>query len=490
MSNIRKSTTALVGWNIVAKIFVLISSVFLARILFPEDYGYLAVAMIFDGFFNLFTITGFETYYVQKQSLDDKDDLLLLGKVYWLRVKQSVILFFVQALLGVILYFIQDRTLGIMISILSTGHILNLIGKPEETYLTKRLDLSKVALGNLLRDITTGLTKILFALLGFGPLSFVIGQVIGIIPRLIVLKIAIKLRIRIIKEGEDLQEIFTFGRAVFLNTVGAFLTSQADSAIMASFYPKAQLGIYQFARRQSSLIFNFLLAPLSSFILSYIANLKHDPVKLNRKFDSLGILISIFIAPIFVFLIFNTYGLIEFLFGEKWLDSVVVTQVFLCYYLFQFICYPTGYILTAVGKPQIKTKISWIFSFILISVMLWLAYINVNLWVYSLSFGIIYSIKDIIVGIYSYRELGGYSFLDFIGKRFSQVWFLLFLTINIVLVRLLTSNFLLNLFYFIFISFITILIKNRSFKSKILEQAFQELGMTRYLPILQRIKLV
>jgi O-antigen/teichoic acid export membrane protein len=490
MSNTRKSTTALVGLNIVAKIFVLVSSVFLARILFPEDYGYMAVAMIFDGFFNLFTITGFETYYVQKRNLDADDDTLLLGKVYWLRIRQSIILFLIQLILGIALYFFKDAILGKMIAILSLGHLLSLVGKPEETYLTKRLNLSKVAFGNLLQDISASIAKIIFALLGFGPLSFVIGQIIGIIPRIIILKSSVKLHVVIVRHGEDLKEIFNFGRAVFLNTVGAFLTSQADSAIMASFYPKTQLGIYQFARKQSILIFNFLLAPLSSFILSYIANLKNEPITLNKKFDALGVLIGLFISPFFIFLIFNAHGLIEFVFGAKWLESVVVTQVFLCYYLFQFICYPTGYILTAVGKPQIKTKISWVFSVVIVLVMLFLAHNNVALWMYCLAFSIIYSIKDIIVGIYSYRELGGYTFIDFLKTRFSQFWFILFISINLAIFHHFTSNFVFNLFYFLLISFISLIFYNRIVKSQKLLFSLQELGLTNILPIFKRLKLV
>lgn len=188
MSKTRKSGVAILGWSMISKVLVMLSSVVLARLLFPEDYGYMAVAMLFDGFFNLFTITGFETYYVQKRNLEADEDMVLLGKVFFLRIRQSIVLFILQLGLGIGLYFFKDETLGWMLMILSTNHLLNLVGKPEETYLTKRIDLTKVALSNFMRDTVASVAKIGFAYAGFGALSFVIGQTIGVLPRIYILK--------------------------------------------------------------------------------------------------------------------------------------------------------------------------------------------------------------------------------------------------------------------------------------------------------------
>ncbi len=468
----------------------MLSSIVLARLLFPEDYGYMAVAMLFDGFFNLFTITGFETYYVQKRNLDKEEDLFLLGKVFFLRIRQSIVLFVLQLGLGIGLYFFKDQTLGWMLIILSTNHLLNLVGKPEETYLTKRIDLTKVALSNFLRDTVSSVAKIGFAYAGFGALSFVIGQTIGVLPRIFILKRAIKLKVKVIKEGEDLGEIFKFGRAVFMNTVGAFLTSQADSAILAAFYPKRELGLYQFARKQSSLLFNILLAPLASFILSYISKLKHEPTQLQKKFDAIGLLIMYFITPGFVFLMFHLREFVVLVFGDKWVESIDITQIFLFYYILQFITYPSGYILTAIGKPDIKAKISWGFSAFMIATFFLMAYFGAPLWVYATFYGVTYTIKDMVVGIVSFRHLEGISFFKFVGRRFKDYPYLSIMLLSTWGISLLNVHFVVSLILFLTVMLFALLANSWLFKSKNLEISLDELALNKYSLILKRYKLV
>ncbi len=490
MSKTRKSGVAILGWSMISKVLVMLSSIVLARLLFPEDYGYMAVAMLFDGFFNLFTITGFETYYVQKRDLSPEDDMILLGKVFFLRIRQSIVLFVLQLGLGIGLYFFKDQTLGWMLMILSTNHLLNLVGKPEETYLTKRIDLTKVALSNFLRDTVSSVAKIGFAYAGFGALSFVIGQTIGVLPRIYILKKAISLEVKVVKQGEDLREIFKFGQAVFMNTVGAFLTSQADSAILAAFYPKRDLGLYQFARKQSSLLFNIILAPLASFILSYISKLKQQPDQLNKKFDAIGLLIMYFITPGFVFLMFHLREFVVLVFSDKWVDSIDITQIFLFYYIIQFITYPSGYILTAIGKPGIKAKISWGFSVFMIISFFLMAYLGSPLWLYATFYALTYTVKDTVVGIVAFKHLEGGSFVSFVGRRFKEYPYLAIMILSSWGISELNLHFIFSFLLFIIVMLAALYVNSWLFKSKSLEFSLDELALNKYVPVLKRFKLL
>lgn len=474
----------------ISKVLVMLSSVVLARLLFPEDYGYMAVAMLFDGFFNLFTITGFETYYVQKRNLDANEDMLLLGKVFFLRIRQSIVLFILQLGLGIGLYFFKDQTLGWMLMILSTNHLLNLVGKPEETYLTKRIDLTKVALSNFLRDTVSSIAKIGFAYAGFGALSFVIGQTIGVLPRIYILKRAIKLDVKVVKEGEDLGEIFRFGRAVFMNTVGAFLTSQADSAILAAFYPKRELGLYQFARKQSNILFGILLAPLGSFILSYISKLKHEPLQLQKKFDAIGLLIMFFVIPGFMFLMFNLEAFVVFVFSDKWVDSIDITQIFLLYYVLQFVTYPSNMVLTAIGKPEIKAKISWGFSVVMIASFFLLASLKADLKIYAAFYALSYTIKDSVVGIVAFKHLGGISFLKFLINRFANYPYLIVMMLASWGISLLSVHIIIGGIIFVFTMVLALMANSWVFKSKSLEISMSQLALEKYAVQLKRFKIL
>mgnify|MGYP000406855139 CR=1 FL=1 len=56
----------LVADSILKRLIGLISTLILARILAPEDFGLIAIAMIVIGFADVFSVTGSEQYILQK----------------------------------------------------------------------------------------------------------------------------------------------------------------------------------------------------------------------------------------------------------------------------------------------------------------------------------------------------------------------------------------------------------------------------------------
>ena len=54
-------------------VFQLIATAILARILSPEDYGIVAVVMVFSTFFKLFADMGFSAGVIQNKDLTDDD---------------------------------------------------------------------------------------------------------------------------------------------------------------------------------------------------------------------------------------------------------------------------------------------------------------------------------------------------------------------------------------------------------------------------------
>ena len=72
----RKVLTSFI-WNLLERfsgqILQFILSIFLARILLPEDYGIVALIQIFIQLANVFVIDGFNTSLIQKNDSDDLD---------------------------------------------------------------------------------------------------------------------------------------------------------------------------------------------------------------------------------------------------------------------------------------------------------------------------------------------------------------------------------------------------------------------------------
>lgn len=475
----------LVIGNLVSKVFVLAGSIVLARILFPEDYGYLVIATLFDGVFNLFSISGFETYYIQKRDITDEQDTVLLGVCYWLRIRQSIVLFVLQVLIGFGLWIWNDATLGLMVVILAINHLINIIGKDSEANLSKSLDFKPIAISNILRDVSGAIIKVLFAVSGYGPLSFVLGQVLSSIPRAIYLKRVHNLRVQVVRKSDEIKKIIKFARDVFFNTVGAYLTSQADAAIVASFYPKSLVGSYHFAKKQSGLPFNFLMVPLNPMIFSYISKYRNAQEKLITKFSSTGVLINFMVLPFFIFAFFELEELISLVFGAKWIGTAPIVKIFLIYFMFQFVSYPSGYLPTALGSPGKKARISFICFGFLILALLTSAYFEAPMIAYAWAYVSIYMIKDVWVGSLGFRLLGNITYFRFLRNRLVLLGYLFILLMAAIALYFSALPIVYKVLLFVTVHLFLMFISLRYIYTEVLISALRELGGDRIISKLQ-----
>jgi teichuronic acid exporter len=419
-NSLNKSANFNLVSNLSSYVISVLTTIILARVLAPEDYGYLVTAYIFEGIFTLFALDGYETYYMQKKSSTEKEDLYILSVTWFFRLVQSGFLFVVQIIISIIVIAYADKVLGKMLIILSLLHVTTIIGRTKEVYLSKQLDFVPIAKSNLVRDISSSLTKIVFAILGFGPLCFVIGQVIGATLKGVYILQLKSIQVRPIFDLGKGKEIFRFGVYVFASTTGAYMMQQMDRIILASYYNLKDSGLYQFSKSQSMILNNFILTPQNSLVMNFMAKFKDDKAVLDQRLTEIGVFLFTFFTPTFFLLVIYSSFYIPLFFGQKWINTVPIFNMFLIYYYFQFIMYPTNGLLTIQGKPDIKAKQSW-FVFILLGIVLFiLAILKISIVYYALSFSLAYIILDILVGI------KGLSFLDiqyysFFKKRLKHI---------------------------------------------------------------------
>ena len=79
------------GERITAQLISLIVSVILARILSPEDYGAVAIVMVFIALANVFVSSGFGNALIQKKEADNLD----FSSVFYINILLSLFLYFI-----------------------------------------------------------------------------------------------------------------------------------------------------------------------------------------------------------------------------------------------------------------------------------------------------------------------------------------------------------------------------------------------------------
>jgi len=388
MSSTKTSAHFLLIGGLLTKLISFIGSILLARYLFPEDYAYIMVAMIFSGLVQMLGNMGFENYYLQKEIVDDTEEEDTLFVTFIMRIGVNTLLFFLQ-FIGAYVYasIWGESVVTELVKYFSFALLITAITQINLYVLRKKLNYKPEVYANTGRDLMTTLAQVLFAINGFGALSFVFGSLIGnMIRTLVILYYQRYFPIKYNWNQEVAKNVYFFGKHSLLAGIGTYATQQVDKIILTSFFPSAIVGFYYFASSQSRTIFSYLIHPQGSLIISYSAKYKNDKIRLYRILSQIGYLITSLLAPVIVYLVFFAEPIFVLVFGEKWIPAVPLFQIFLLYYFTTEITFPLSGILMAFGLPQIASKLV-LYRFFFLSVGLLLgSYLSDNIVVYLLIF--------------------------------------------------------------------------------------------------------
>jgi len=362
MSKVKKSIKYIFWGNLFSKGISFIGSILLAKILFPTDYAYLLEASIITGFIQMFGNVGFENFYLQEKIKDVYQKEKILNITAKLRFIVNTALFIIQFIISFIIeYYYQKPILGKMVRIFSFIIILNAITQINMYILRKDMDFKPETLANISRNISATFFKILFAYMGYGPLSFALGALIGNFIRMLVF-LKHKFYIPDFKDydKEILNKIIFFGKHSFFVGILTYGNNQIDKIFFSKFFPKKEVGYYSFSNQYASMPYTYIALPFSSIILSYSANLKNKPKELFSKLISVNKILITTLFPVLIIVLFYAYDLFHLVFGTKWDAAIPIFKILFVYYFVMYvIAFPYSGLLTAYGKPNYISRISF-----------------------------------------------------------------------------------------------------------------------------------
>jgi len=383
----RKSAKYLFIGALFSKGISFIGSIFLARLLFPEDFGYLLISSIVTGLIQVFGNMGFETFYLQEKIDSKEDEEKILNITYKLRILVNIILFFIQIAISYIAEIYYDsQVVGEMIRIFAFSIPIMAFSQINLYILRKKLNYKPEVYANLGRDILGTFTKVFFACLGFGALSFAVGAVLGNIVRYFIIKYYQDFKPKWqLWDRMLFEKIFYFGKHSFFTGIGMFFTQQIDKILLSAYFNTQSIGNYYFANSQAQSIFTYIISPQSSLVLSYSAKYKEKTSYLFSKLTTIGYLLGIIMLPIVVFLVAYTNTIFSVVFGDKWDESIYMFQFFIIYFLITEITFPFSGIITAYGRPEIASRLVFV-RFVCLAVSLFVVvtcFKDINYYLYT-----------------------------------------------------------------------------------------------------------
>lgn len=326
----------------------------LARILSPDDYGVLAIMVIFTTIANVFIQTGFNTALIQNKDVTEEDYSTVLWITLIIATGLYGIIFFASPLIG---GFYSKPELVTPLRVLALMLFPGAINSIQLAKVSREMDFKKVFFSNVGAIIVSGTAGIAVALLGGGLWALVVQTMLNIFTATGVMCFTAKFKIYFKINFSRAKELFSFGWKLLVSASLDTIYQNLQSLVIGKKYNSETLGYHNRGLQFPQFLITSISGAIQSVMLPALSEKqdKKDEVKIMMR--NAVMLSSYLIFPMALGLAAVSQSFVKFVLTDKWLPCVPYLQI----YCFSFAFYPVNVCnlqaINAMGRSDLFLKL-------------------------------------------------------------------------------------------------------------------------------------
>lgn len=324
-----------VAWTAIAKwlsqVITWSTTIIVARLLVPSDYGLIGMAAIYVNAFTLLSEFGIGTAVVTLQDLTEVQISQLNTLSLWLGFLGAIISAVAAIPLG---RFFHAPALPPIVMVLGSGFIFSGIRTVPYALLQKELRFELLAVIEGSQGVVQGLLTLLFALLGFGYWALVLGILsFSITPTVLVL--IWRRQSFVLPRLSSIRGAIHYSRHIVIGRLCLQAYHDSDFIIAGRVLGQALLGAYTLAWTLAQTPLEKLTALVTRVTPSVFARIQNDPDALRRYLRNVTSAMAIIIFPTAMGMSLVASELIPLVFGPKWSGVVLPLELLSLHVLFR-----------------------------------------------------------------------------------------------------------------------------------------------------------
>lgn len=402
--------------RILAQIISLLVSIVLARLVLPEEYGIIAMVLVFINIANVFVDSGFSSGLIQKVGADELDfssvfyfnlglSLLLYGCLFWCSPLISD--FYNMPHLTPVL-----RVLGIRIVVTSLNSV-------QHAYVSRHMLFRKYFWSTLLGTVLSGVVGILLAMKGAGVWALVAQYMTNTTVDSIVLLFSVDWKPRLLFSIKRVVSLVSYSWKILFESLSETITQQVRNLVIGRVYTSDDLAFYSKGQQFPSIVVVNISSALSSVLFPAMSNIQEDDEELLKLLRKSIRITSFIVFPMLLGLFIVANPFITVLLTEKWTGTVPYLRVFCLIYATQVGLYPRHQALKAIGRSDVFMFEHMIYRVVSLTV-LYFVY-KQSVWAVAIS-GLFGAIILVVITAFTSKKYSHYSY----SAQISDVWHSLF----------------------------------------------------------------
>ena len=340
--------TATVSASGLGLVVQVVSTVILARLLTPTDFGVVTMVTTFSLLVVNFGLNGFTEAVIQFEELDQST----ASNLFWLNSLAGLILAIAFVVAGPLLArFYQNPVTGNVATGLSAGIFISATSVIHLALLKRAMNFMATSGIDLLGRVVYTVIPIPLAVRGWGYRALVAG----IVTQQLSVTIAAWWLCRWIpslpRPTGKTGDIVRFAASVYSQFGVRYSTQNVDNLLVGWHFNAAALGFYKKAYDLFALSASQLTAPLNNVALATLSRLNQDPVRFRRYLAKLLGVIAVVGMAVSGDLTLVGNDVVRVVLGPQWSESGKIFELFGGGIGAMLLCSPVSWIHLSIGKP-------------------------------------------------------------------------------------------------------------------------------------------
>lgn len=300
------------------------TSIIIARLLFPVDFGLMSLAMIAVRFARRVGEFGFILVLVQKKEISEEH----IKTTFSINILLQSFLFLVLFLSAdFIAYLLSNPKVGLILRLLSVVFILKSFYAIPFALLRRNLKYKTISFIQLWGNVISLTTPIIFALFHWGVWSLVAGVLLSNLFLTVAFNVKYPWKPHWGFSKNCFKDIFSFGAWVSFQTYLKYFINNVDYFFVGKFLGATQLGYYERAFDLMNTPRKRLRDTAGDVLFSVYSRIQDDDARLIGALKKVMLTISMIAYPVLAGLYFIAPSFVGALYGSKWIPAIKPLQI-------------------------------------------------------------------------------------------------------------------------------------------------------------------
>ena len=409
-SDLKQRTLSSLIWKFLERggssLISILVQVVMARLLAPEEFGALAIMLVFVNIGNVVVQSGLNTALVQTETIDEVD----LSTVFWLSFGASLVLFaavFIAAPAIADFYAMSYivwplRALGLLLLVTAFSSV-------QIAILQRELRLRKVFNATIVAAIVSGTVGICSALAGAGLWALVLQQLVYQVANCIVLGLQVKWFPHFVFDGKKARKHFGYGWKLLASGLLDQGYQSLSDLIIGKQFSASSLGLVSQGKKYPQAVGSMLDGAIQPVMLSAVSRVQDDVSYVKRLVRRALKTSTFLIVPSMTLFAVAAEPIVGLLLGEKWLPCVPFLQMYCFIYALLPIHSTNLQALNGMGRSDLFLKLELIKKAYGICFILFAAFVLRDVYL-MVAMYMVTGVISTFVNAYPNKRVIGYSY--------------------------------------------------------------------------------